>query len=88
MIQLHQDYGGIPVLFIRYNPDSYKNLDSEGKPVGKAIRKNKQRLAILDTIRRIEYMGKTEVSTPLSVCYLFYDGYDSVPKLQEIKIFK
>ena len=83
MIQLHQDYGGIPVVFIRYNPDSYKKFDDNGKPFGKAIRTNKKRLqTLLDLIKGLG--NRQEWNIPSSVYYLFYDGYDAVPRLYEI----
>jgi len=86
MIQLHQDFGGIPIVFLRYNPDSYKKFDENNNPVGKAIRGNKKRLhVLLKTINNFKNEASKEWSKPLSVCYLFYDGYNGIPELEEIK---
>jgi hypothetical protein len=75
MIQIHQDFGGTPVLFIRYNPDEYKDhLGGKHKP------NNKRLKILLDTINglknRIE--SEKEWKEPLSVIYLFYDGFSGL----------
>lgn len=81
MMQIHQDFGGIPIIFIRYNPDSYKEFEDS-----KSIRANRKRLQILyDVINSTLNTVKKEWSIPLSVCYLFYDGYKGEHSLNEIK---
>jgi len=68
MIQIHQD-AGMPVIFIRYNPDNYRD------PENKLIRhcKGRQKL-LLDLIQGIR--NRQEIKESLSVFYLFYDGFD------------
>jgi hypothetical protein len=86
MMQIHQDFGGIPIIFIRYNPDSYKEFNSEGEVISKTIRANKKRLDVLyDVVNSILNTAKKEYNIPLSVCYLFYDGYNGKALLKEIK---
>jgi len=69
MINIYQDFGGIPIIFVRYNPDQYKNNH------GKIIKSNSNRHKIL-----LEFLNglknKTIWSLPLSVIYFFYDGFD------------
>ena len=90
MMQLHQEYKGLPVVFIRFNPDNYKiRLDNGEK---KVMRPGAHRLTqLLDLVRRFQVL-RNSYSTqtplpPLSVCYLFYDGYNGNPKLETIDIF-
>ena len=89
MMQLHQDYNGLPVVFIRFNPDNYKIRLENGQK--KVMRPSNDRLLhLLDLVRRFEvlknaYSTQTPLS-PLSVCYLYYDGYNGNPKLEVIDI--
>jgi len=77
MIQLHQDFGGTPVLFIRYNPDSYKDYE------GKIQKQNKNReTKLIELLKGLNH--RTDWNYPLSVYYLYYDGYNNIPKLEEI----
>jgi hypothetical protein len=79
MIQLHNDFGGTPIVFIRYNPDSYKDHN------GKTKRANKKRESnLIDLINSLN--NKKEWTIPLSVYYMYYDGYqEDVDTLIEIK---
>lgn len=87
MLAIHQDLGGIPVLFIRYNPDSYK--DTEGKTVRKSDKQREQFL--LDYLKglrnRCDLIAKdNEMWSPnLGVVYLFYDKFDKLDiKIEEL----
>lgn len=82
MIQLHQDYGGIPLLFVRYNPDNYKVINNKKEIVPLYEREK----ILVDFLRGFQNRIETnkEWSLPLSVCYLFYDNYEK-PKIEEIK---
>ena len=88
MIQLHQDFGGLPIIFIRYNPDSYKDINR------KIIKPNSRRLSELyDVLRSLEILKndyeKNNTKLPsLSAIYMFYDDYSSVAKLEAIDILK
>jgi hypothetical protein len=67
MIMLHQDFGGKPVVFLRFNPDTYQS------PVKCVDYKGRERilLDLLNSFRNVK-----EIKYPLLVCYLFYDGFD------------
>ena len=88
MIQLHQDFGGLPIIFIRYNPDNYKDANR------KIIKPNSRRLCELyDVLRSLEILKndyeKNNTKLPsLSAIYMFYDDYSGVPKLEAIDILK
>jgi hypothetical protein len=85
MIQIYQDFGGIPVISVRYNPDNYTDKN------GVIIKPNpKYRLnVLLETLKRIELLKKQfekgKGFNGLYVCYLFYDGYEE-PKLEKIDV--
>ncbi len=86
MLQIHQDCGGVPIVFIRYNPDSY-HIFKDGKPFGPAIRGNRSRLCVLEsTINGLKnrYINSGIWKDPVRVCYLFYDGYDGVPETKPL----
>ncbi len=91
MIQLHQDYGGIPLVFIRFNPDNYKIKLPNGEK--KVVKPSNSRLKeLLYLIKRFEYLKdiyETSVPlSPLSVCYIYYDNYTGDPTLTTIDIFE
>jgi hypothetical protein len=73
MVNLGQTFGGLPVYFIRWNPDNYSPLDNK-KP--EAIKK--RYILCGDLIRDIQ-MGVTKLPVALvSVIYLYYDGWASL----------
>lgn len=76
MIQLHNDFGGIPLIFIRYNPDEYKNHNGD-KIKGK-LKNLDRELKLTDLITRIKMQIHDENYPihPLSVYYLYYNGYN------------
>lgn len=69
MVQLFQDFGGIPVVFIRFNPDSY--IDNEGNVCDSYIGRRNLLLRVLKGLRNEE-----SIKEPLSIIYLYYDGFD------------
>lgn len=69
MINLHQHYGGVPVLFVRYNPDEY--IDKNGIHI-KDLKKRESKL--IDFLKGL--MNRKEWAEFLSIKYLFYDGHD------------
>ena len=77
MIQIHQDYGGLDVCFIRYNPDTYK--DKNNKTIKSNNNKHKTLLNTLNSLM----IHKPQYN--LSAIYLYYDGYDNINKIIEIK---
>jgi hypothetical protein len=90
MMQIHQDYGGIPVVFIRFNPDNYNiRLPNGSKEVVKPS--NGRLTELFDLIKRFEYLKSIYESSPLApltVCYLFYNGYTGNPQLEAIDIYE
>lgn len=88
MIQLQQDYGGIPIIFIRYNPDNYKDINRN------IIKPNPKRLHLLyDVLRSLgilknEYEKNNTQLPPLSMIYMFYNNFDGTAKLETIDILK
>lgn len=60
--------GGIPVIFLRYNPDPYKDVN--GKTVSMAQHKREEIL-----IKWMKYFRALHLPHQCSVFYLFYDGY-------------
>nr|WIL03418.1 hypothetical protein Cplu_450 [Cedratvirus plubellavi] len=64
---IHQDLGGIDVLFIRFNPDCYKQE-------GKTIREYKSREKfLLDYLTNLNNVQK--LVCPLLVTYFYYDNF-------------
>ena len=87
MMELFQDVGNRPIIFIRFNPDSYKN--KEGKRVTSCWRANKQGIMTVvkskqkewenrlkDLFEKIEYWSKNKPSKTITVEQLFYDELD------------
>ncbi len=80
MFNIAQDFGGIPVVFIRYNPDKYKNnVGKQGTPstdrlvdVIKSF--GPDRFQVSETYLRADRFL-------LQVMYLFYDGDDGTNPL-------
>jgi len=68
MVQIHNDFGGPGVIFLRYNPDPY--LDAEGVR-RKLSERDKQRL--LDTVRKLQRADPFE---GMVVCHMYFDGWD------------
>ncbi len=69
MIQIHQSFGGTPVIFVRYNPDEFS---TNGKKC--EVTEGTRRKVLIDLLQ--QYRNVKEWTTPLSVIYLFYDDYD------------
>lgn len=69
MVNIGQSYGGVPVYFIRWNPDDYA---SEKKPESLSNR-YKELIAYLKGIQRRVYLK--ENTSLVSVMYMYYDGW-------------
>lgn len=75
MINIQQGFGGVPVIFIRFNPDPY--VDSKGV-LNKSYRgREKKLLQVLKDICNYEIIEEM-----LSIIYLYYDGYENVERLK------
>ena len=77
MMQIHQDFGGPSVLFLRYNPDKY--IDDKGKACTATQFREKELVRILGDLNNY-----TEWNEHLSVIYLFYNGYNGVPSIIDL----
>lgn len=72
MLQLFQDFG-MPVQFIRYNPDTYTN--SKGKRI--VIQGSRETL-LVDTIKHVTRWEVPKFQ--VGAIYICYNGFDGVPK--------
>ena len=68
MKNIYMNEGGIPIVFIRYNPDNFK--DENNKTIKFSQAKREELL-----IKWLKYYEKNGVKHNLSVNYLFYDGW-------------
>jgi hypothetical protein len=80
MYSIHSDFGGVPILFLRYNPDIYHIK-------GETIRRNDNyRLTklfeVLTQLKNVEI-----IKYPLLVCYLFYDEFDGTLRFYTIDYY-
>jgi hypothetical protein len=78
-VNLAQDFGGMPVVFIRYNPDVY--TDHLGERIRSAQTKRVGRL--IEVIKKCQMYKPT---TLLSRIALFYDGDDGTNTIQPIDL--
>lgn len=72
MGQISQDLGGLPVIFVRYNPDAY--TDHLGARVRGGTQNPGREAHLLDFLRRL--LRKKLLPPPVSLYHLFYDRYD------------
>ena len=79
MIQIHQDYGGLPVHFIRFNPDKYKT-NSKVEILGKRL---KNLCEIIKTIKTkpTEFFKRNPF---LTVSYIYYDDWNGIWSVDKI----
>jgi hypothetical protein len=81
MVNIGQSFGGIPVYFIRWNPDDYSPENSRKKP--EDIKKRYKLVGdLLDDIKN------NKVALPaalVSALYMYYDGWASLSE-EEWKI--
>lgn len=75
MIMIHQDFGGKPVVFVRFNPDAYQS------PVKSVDYKSRERILfdVLNSLRNVR-----EIRYSILVCYLFYDGFDGMIRFKSL----
>ena len=74
MVNIGQGYGGLPVYFIRWNPDDYSPEKDKKLPETLA----KRHKLVGDLIRD---MCNSKVALPvtlISAIYLYYDGWDGL----------
>jgi hypothetical protein len=73
MINLFQDFGGLPVIFVRFNPDGY--TDNKNKRIQYNKAREKRLLTTLNSL--LIHIPKDL----LSVIYLYYNGDDGTNKI-------
>jgi hypothetical protein len=74
MVNISQSFGGVPVYFIRWNPDDYSPLNPRKLP--EAVEKRHK--LVSDYIQDIQ---RNLIDLPkafLSVIYLYFDGWDGL----------
>jgi Holliday junction resolvase len=72
MLAIYQDFGGSDVVFVRYNPDSYRDKTGEIHPPD-----TKRERILLDLLRSL---ANTEIrNCHLTVYYLFYNEWNGTP---------
>ncbi|MEM3858490.1 MAG: hypothetical protein QW478_03680, partial [Candidatus Micrarchaeaceae archaeon] len=70
MVQIFQDFGGIPIIFIRFNPDEYRDVNN--KLIKSYTGRENKLLELLHSLNNIN-----ELPFPFLVTYLYYDGFDN-----------
>lgn len=75
--QIYFDLGGSPIVIIRYNPDEYINANN----VKISASSNRLRY-LIEYIQRFDNIK--EWKSPISIFYMFYDGYDGNPSKYEL----
>jgi hypothetical protein len=80
MVNIFNSFGGIPVHFIRWNPDNYKCENGEMEPLS-----NRHKLCA-DLIEDIRDNHHKIPEALLSVIYLYYDGWTTFSKEEWIKM--
>ncbi len=79
MINITQTFGGLPVFWIRYNPDSFIMPNKQKSSISQL----KRELHLLDWIH---WSMKTVPTNLAEVIYLFYDGCKDKQSIDQISI--
>lgn len=74
MVNIGQSYGGIPVYFIRWNPDNYSTQNDKKRP--EIITKRYKILG--DLINSIQIRKTLLPNALVSALYMYYDGWQSL----------
>ena len=72
MVNIGQSFGGIPVYFIRWNPDGYSTEKKEPQPIPKRY---KLVADLLNDIKNNKYSLPVAL---VSAFYMYYDGWRSL----------
>ena len=70
MINIYGNEGGIPILFIRYNPDNYR----ENGVLNKKLTQKDREIILIKWLKHYENFDN--IKHNLSVHYLFYDNHE------------
>jgi hypothetical protein len=74
MVNIGQSFGGLPVYFIRWNPDDYSPENDRKKPEEIA----KRYKLVGDLVRDIKNNKHTLPQALVSAIYMYYDGWESL----------
>ncbi len=72
MVNITSSYGGIPVIFLRYNPDRFRDKDGNKSK----ILKSKRHKLLLEWLKHTFIMIPNNKEDFLRVIYMFYNGFD------------
>ena len=84
MVNIGQSFGGIPVYFIRFNPDDYSPENDRKNPE----ELNKRYKLLGDLICDIKNNKHSMPQNLVSVIYLYYDGWSSLAETEWQPILK
>lgn len=77
IFEIAQAYGGRRVVFIRYNPDGFRDKNGKSARVAQGTRKKR----LINLIRSIRLHPPTKAF--ITIFYLFYDGDDGINRAVE-----
>jgi len=80
MINIAQSIGGPPIVFIRYNPDSYRTKQM----VYNTMQSFRHKILIKNLRREIERIPRNFVEA----VYLFYDGWSGTPRREIVQKYE
>ena len=78
MVNIGQSFGGIPVYFIRWNPDDYSPENDRKNPE----ELTKRYKLVGDSISDIKKNKHTLPTALVSAIYMYYDGWESMLKAE------
>ncbi len=84
MRNLGQQTGGLPVWFIRYNPDNYRNLHGQKRISGES--KHKRHLKVLEWLRYCMENSPEKNGDYVRAIYLYYDNWNGTCEQKSIEI--
>lgn len=83
-MELFEDLGNRPIVFVRFNPDSYVSSEEEKTPgcfkdtktAGLSLNKNEFKRRVDTLLSIVSKHQETIPEKEVTVYNLFYDGYD------------
>ena len=73
---VHQAFGSIPLVMLRYNPDNYK---VDNKIIRPSAAREKELLDLIKTLSNTEIINHAFL-----VCHLYYDEYKGIPEFYNV----
>jgi hypothetical protein len=78
MVNIGQSFGGIPVYFIRWNPDDYSPENDKKNPE-ELTKRHKLVGSLIQDIKKNKHTLPAEL---VSAIYLYYDGWTSLEETE------